>query len=338
MRAMAIQDAYGLDNIKPLDKAQPEPGPGEVLLKMKSASLNFRDFLISQDLYGGAFPLPLVPLSDGCGEVAAVGEGVTRVAVGDRVAPCFFQKWYAGEPTLEGLSSSMGGPLDGCAQEYRVLSEQGVVKMPDYLSDHQVASLPCAALTAWRSLVVEAQVKTGDKVLIQGTGGVSIFGLQFAKAAGAEVIVTSSSDEKLERAKGLGADHLINYREHPEWAKEVRKVTGGAGVDHIVEVGGGNTLKQSMKCIRIGGHISVIGVLSGPKEALQIGAMIATSVTLKGISVGSRTMFEDMVKAMTLHRIEPVVDQVFPLEELPQALQTMGKGGHFGKICLDIPG
>jgi len=337
MKAMAIQGSYGIDNIKPLERDPGKPGPGQVLLKMSAASLNFRDFLIAQDLYGGAFPLPLVPLSDGCGEVVEVGEGVTRVKVGDRVAPSFFQAWMSGPPTLEGLMTSMGGPIDGCAREYMILSAEGVSKVPAHLSDQGVASLPCAGLTAWRSLVVEGNVKAGDTVLVQGTGGVSIFALQFAKAMGAEVIITSSADEKLDRAKALGADHLINYKQTPDWHKTVRELTGGRGVDHVVEVGGAKTLKQAMKCIRIGGHISVIGVLSGPQEALQIGAMIATSVTLKGISVGSRAMFEDMCRAIDLHKIEPVIDtEHFTLDTLPQALHYMGTGGHFGKICIDI--
>ncbi len=337
MRAMAIQDAYGLDHIKPLDKPMPEPGAGQVLLKMKAASLNFRDFLITQNLYGGNFPLPLVPLSDGCGEVAAIGEGVRRVAVGDRVAPIFFQTWMSGPPALEKLTFAMGGPVDGCAQEFMVLSEEGVVKVPAHLTDAQVACLPCAALTAWRSLVVEGDLRPGDSVLLQGTGGVSICALQFAKAMGLETIITSSSDEKLERAKALGADHVINYREEPEWSAPVRRITGGRGVDHVVEVGGAKTLKEAMKSIRMGGHISIIGVLSGPQEAIQFGAMIATNCTMRGLSVGSREHFEDMCRAIALHGISPVVDDHrFALDDLPQALGYMGSGGHFGKICIDI--
>ncbi len=337
MKAMAIQDAYGLENIKPLERPMPEPGPGQVLLKMKAASLNFRDFLITQNLYGGNFPLPLVPLSDGCGEVAGVGEGVQRVAVGDRVAPLFFQTWISGDPTLEKLIFAMGGPVDGCAQQYMVLSAESVVKVPGHLTDAQVSCLPCAALTAWRSLVVEGNLKAGDTVLLQGTGGVSICALQIAKAMGLEAIITSSSDEKLEHAKALGADHVINYREEPEWSKAVRRVTGGRGVDHVVEVGGAKTLKEAMRSIRIGGHISIIGVLSGPQEAIQFGAMIATNCTLRGFSVGSRDHFEDMVRAFDLHKISPVVDERrFGLEDLPEALHYMGSGGHFGKICVEI--
>ncbi len=246
MRAMAIQGSYGIENVRPFEKAMPEPGPGEVLLKMKAASLNFRDFLITQNLYGGNFPLPLVPLSDGCGIVEAVGEGVTRVAIGDRVAPIFFQTWISGGPSLEKLTFAMGGPVDGCAQQHMVLSQEGVVKVPAHLTDAQVACLPCAGLTAWRSLVVEGDLKAGDVVLLQGTGGVSICALQIAKAMGLETIITSSSDEKLERARALGADHTINYRQEPEWSRAVRRVTGGRGVDPVVVVGGAKSLKEAM--------------------------------------------------------------------------------------------
>jgi len=333
---MAIQDSFGLENLKPLSRDVPKPGPGEVLLKMKAASLNYRDLLIAEDRYGGKFKLPLVPLSDGCGVVEEVGEGVSRVAVGDRVAPIFFQKWLTGEANIEGLVTSMGGPLDGCWQEYRVLSEQGVVKAPAHLSDAQVATLPCAALTAWRALVTEGGIKAGDTILLQGTGGVSIFALQFAKAAGAEVIITSSSDEKLERAKALGADHVINYRETPETGKRVRDITGWRGVDHVIEVGGAETLKEALKSIRLGGRISVIGNVSGNTADLRIGAVIATRVTMQGISVGSRDDFEAMNRAINLHKIDPVVDTVLPFDVGRAAFDHMEAAKHFGKICIDL--
>ncbi len=336
MKAMALQDGFGLENLKPLTRETPEPGPGEVLLKMRAASLNYRDLLIAEDRYGGRFKLPLVPLSDGCGEVAAVGEGVARVSVGDRVAPIFFQKWLAGEATLEGLVTSMGGPLDGCWQEYRVLSEQGVVKVPEHLTDAQVACLPCAGLTAWRALVGEGHIKAGDTVLLQGTGGVSIFALQFAKAAGAEVIITSSSDEKLERAKALGADHVVNYAKTPATSKKVREITNGRGVDQVIEVGGQDTLKEALKSIRLGGRISVIGNVSGNTADLRIGAVIATRVIMQGISVGSRADFEAMNRAIALHKIEPVVDTVMPFDAGRAAFDHMAAGKHFGKICIDL--
>lgn len=336
MKAMALQDGFGLENLRPLERDPPKPGAGEVLLKMKAASLNYRDLLIAEDRYGGRFELPLVPLSDGCGEVVETGEGVTRVAKGDRVAPIFFQKWLSGEATLEGLITCMGGPLDGCWQEYRVLSEQGVVKAPAHLTDAQVACLPCAALTAWRALVTEGGLKAGDTVLLQGTGGVSIFALQFAKAAGAEVIITSSSDEKLARARELGADHVINYRETPQTSKMVREITGWRGVDQVVEVGGQETLKEALKSIRLGGRISIIGNVSGNTADLRIGAVIATRVVMQGISVGSRSDFEAMNRAIDLHKVEPVVDKVLPFDAGRAAFEEMGKAQHFGKICIDL--
>ncbi len=336
MKAMAIEDNFGLGNLKLVERDAAKPGAGEVLLKMRAASLNYRDLLIADDRYGGRFTLPLVPLSDGCGEVVEVGEGVSRVAVGDRVAPIFFQKWLSGDATYEGLATSLGGPLDGCWQDYLVLSEQGMVKVPAHLSDAQVATLPCAALTAWRALAVDGAIKAGDTILLQGTGGVSIAALQFAKAAGAEVIITSSSDEKLERAKALGADHLVNYRETPETSKVVRDLTGWRGVDHVVEVGGEETLKEALKSIRLGGRISIIGNVSGNMANLRIGALIATRVTMQGISVGSRANFEDMCRAIDLHKIEPVVDRVLPFDAGREAYDAMSAGGHFGKICLDL--
>lgn len=337
MRGMAIQDAYGLENLRPIDLPDPgPPGPGRVLIRMTAASLNFRDLLIAQNLYGGNFPLPLVPLSDGCGRIEAVGEGVTRVKAGDRVCPSFFPDWIAGPPTVERRLNAMGGPLPGCAQAYLTGSAEAVSRVPEYLSDAEAACLPCAGLTAWRTLIVEGRLAPGERVLLEGTGGVSIFALQFAKATGAEVIITSSSDEKLERARNLGADHTVNYRQYPEWSKKVREVTDGAGVDHVVEVGGAETAKEALKSIRPGGQIGIIGVLSGPKQNLQIGAMIATCAVMRGISVGSRDDFEAMCRALDQHRIRPAVDRILPLEQLPDAFRLMEAGGHFGKICIDL--
>lgn len=337
MRGMAIQGEYGLDNLRPIELPDPgPPGPDQVLIRMAAASLNFRDLLIVQNLYGGNFPLPLVPLSDGCGVIEAVGEGVTRVKPGDRVCPSFFPDWIAGRPTIERRLNARGGPLPGCAQAFMTMSAEAVSKVPRHLTDAEAASLPCAALTAWRTLMVEGKLAPGERVLLEGTGGVSVFALQFAKAAGAEVIITSSSDEKLEHARSLGADHTINYRQYPEWSKKVREVTGGQGVDHVVEVGGAETTKEALKCIRPGGQIGIIGVLSGPKQTLQIGAMIATCAVMRGVSVGSRDDFEAMCRAIDLHGIRPAVDRVFPLEGVQEAFRFMEAGKHFGKICIDV--
>lgn len=334
MRAMEIQGAYGLENVKAAEREVPSAGPGEIVVRMKAACLNYRDLATVMGM-GGQHALPLVPLSDGVGEVVEAGEGVTRVAVGDRVCPLFFQTWMAGEPTPETLSQPLGGPLDGCAQEYLKISAEGCVKVPAYLTDMEAACLPCAALTAWRALVVEGGLKAGDTVLCQGTGGVSIFALQFAKAAGAEVIITSSSDEKLDRAKQLGADHTINYTATKDWGRAARKAAGG-GVDHVVEVGGAETLTQSLASIRVGGHIAIIGLLSGMVKDMNVATVFSQNARITGITVGSRTHFEDMLRAMALNEIRPVVQETFALGDLAKALGHMGAGAHFGKIGIEI--
>lgn len=335
MRAMEIQGDFGIDNLKLAEREAPKAGPGEIVIRMKAASLNYRDLATVAALHGIRGQLPLVPLSDGCGEVVEAGEGVTRVKAGDRVAPSFFQGWISGEPSMEALRTSLGGPIDGCAQDYMLLSAEGVSKAPDNLSDEEAACLPCAGLTAWRALMVEGRVKPGDTVLVQGTGGVSIFALQFAKAAGARVIVTSSSDAKLERARDLGADMFINYAKTPDWATETRKLTGGRGADHIVEVGGAETFQQSIMAARLGGHIAVIGLLSGVMKDLNVAAIFSQNLKISGITVGSRTMFEDMSRAIVANDIHPVIDKRFGLEDAPEAFRTMESASHFGKIVLN---
>lgn len=335
MRAMEIRGAYGLENLALAERDVPKAGPGQIVVRLKAACLNYRDLATVMGM-GGQYPLPLVPLSDSAGEVVEAGEGVSRVAVGDRVCPIFFPTWHAGGPTIEGLSKALGGTLDGCAQDYLLIGEDGVVKLPDYLSDMEAAMLPCAALTAWRALIVEGNLKAGDTVLVQGTGGVSIFALQFAKAAGARVIITSSSDEKLERAKALGADHTINYSQTKDWGRAARGFTGGVGVDHVVEVGGAETFTQSLAAIRVGGHIAVIGLLSGVVKDMNVATMFSQNARIHGITVGSRAHFEDMLKAMALHEIRPVIDSTYGLEELQAGLGHMGAAGHFGKIGIEI--
>jgi NADPH:quinone reductase-like Zn-dependent oxidoreductase len=333
MRAIELQNRNGIDNLVLAERPVPTPGPGQVLVRMTAASLNYRDYAT---VTLGQVHLPLVPCSDGCGHVEAIGAGVRRVRVGDRVAPLFFQGWLSGAPTPELLGTALGGPIDGTLQEYMVLSEQGVARVPEHLTDREVATLPCAGLTAWRALVVEGHLKAGDTVLVQGTGGVSIFALQFAKAHGAEVIVTSSSDAKLERAKRLGADHLINYATTPEWSKPVHELTGGRGVDHVIEVGGANTLAESLRSVRLGGHVSLIGVLSGYAQELSIPEMFRTNARIQGVTVGNRDHFEDMCRAIAVNRIHPVVDRGFALPEARDAFRLMEAGGHFGKIVVDL--
>jgi NADPH:quinone reductase-like Zn-dependent oxidoreductase len=279
--------------------------------------------------------LPFVPLSDGVGEVTRVGDGVTRVKVGDRVAGCFMQRWIAGELTDAGAKSGLGGGPPGIGAESIVLPEDGVVKVPEHLSDEEAATLPCAALTAWNALVVQGGIKAGDTVLIQGTGGVSIFALQFARMMGARVIATSSSNEKLERVKKLGASDGINYKETPAWEEKVRELTGGVGVDHVIEVGGAGTFNQSLKAVRIGGTISLIGVLAG-KGDVNLMPILMKNVRVNGIMVGSRDMFEAMNRAIALAQMRPVVDRVFDFKDILAALQHMEAGAHFGKICLRV--
>lgn len=339
MRALEVSAPWGLETLKVVDAPDPTPGPGEVLVRMKAVSLNFRDLLMVGGMYsrGSATASgPITPFSDGCGIVEAVGPGVTRVAVGDRVSTLFFQAWTSGRPTLEKLSSSLGFPIPGAGRELAVFSQEGVSKVPDFLTDQQVATLPCAALTAWRGLFEDARLEPGDTVVLQGTGGVSIFGLQFAKAAGYRTIITSSSDEKLERAKALGADHVVNYKTTPDWAKAVRDITDGVGADFIMEVGGAGTMQQSLRAVRIGGHIAVIGVVAGAGEGLNPAVLIGNSAKLQGLSVGSREMFEAMCRAIAQHRIEPVVDKVFPWTDAAAAFASMQGGEHFGKIVLQF--
>jgi NADPH:quinone reductase-like Zn-dependent oxidoreductase len=335
MRVFQIQDDWGMANLKIAERPQPQPQAGQVLLRMRASSLNFRDLIVPERGYGSfTGTLPLIPLSDGVGEVVEVGSGVTRVAVGDRVCPTFFQGWIAGDPDLARMTGSLGGPIDGTMAEFMCLSEQGVVKVPDYLSDSEAATLPCAALTAWSAVATLGAVKPGERVLVQGSGGVALFALAFAKLAGAQVTVISSSDEKIERLKALGADATINYRTTPEWSKPAREITGGRGFDHIVELGGEKTLPQSLRCIRPGGTLSMIGVLSGASLSTPLGLIITRQVRLQGVTVGHRDGFEAMLRALEQHRVPIIVDRVFEFEALPDALAYLRIGAQFGKICI----
>ncbi len=337
MKVFEIRDAFGLDHLVSGERPEPQPAPGQVLIQMRAASLNYRDLMMVNGIYNPRQPLPLIPCSDGAGEVVAVGEGVRRLAVGDRVATLFHQRWHGGEPTQDKLRATLGGPLDGTLAELAVLPEEGVAKVPEHLSDVEAATLPCAALTAWSALT-SGGVRAGDTVLVQGTGGVSLFALQLAVALGARVIVTSSSDVKLETAKKLGAWRQINYREDPDWGRTARELTGDAGVDHVVEVGGAGTLAQSLRALRVGGSISVIGVLSGASTEINIVPILVQSVRLQGILVGSREGFEAMNRALDLHRIRPVVDRVFPFDEAREALAYFAGQRHVGKVCIEFDG
>lgn len=338
MKAMVLDGDWGPENIRPQERPEPEAGPGELVVAIKAVSVNPRDLVMCQGGYGrmgGA--LPLVPLCDGAGEVTALGEGVTGFAVGDLVGPTYSQTWLHGTAGPQTFFGAHGGPLDGTAQEMLAMPANAAVKMPSHLSAAEAATLPCAAVTAWNAIAEQGCVRAGDVVLLQGTGGVSLFALQFAKMHGAEVIITSSSDEKLVRAKALGADHTINYREDADWHKAAREITGGRGVDHIVEVGGAGTLEKSIAAIRPSGTISVIGVLSGIAGEINLGRVVTQNVRLQGVTVGGRDMFERMVRAMAAHETRPVIDDArFELEALGDALLTLPKGQHFGKVVCEL--
>ena len=337
MRCYEIQK-FGLEGLAVAERPDPTPGHGEVLVRVAASSLNFRDHLMLQGHYNPKQQLPLIPNSDGAGTVAGVGPGVTRFKAGDRVAGIFSQGWLAGAPMREKMNGTLGSPLDGMLTELRVLHQDGLVHTPKHLSDEEAACLPCAGVTAWSALVEHGAIKPGDTVLLQGTGGVSIFALQFAKLAGARVIITSSSDDKLARARTLGADETINYKTTPDWDKKARELTGGAGVDHIVEVGGGGTFGKSLRAVRIGGAISVIGVLSGATTDTSLIPILMQNLRLQGIMVGSREMFEHMNAALSQSGTKPVIDRVFPFDQAPQAFAHMGSGAHFGKIVVKIGG
>lgn len=336
MKVIELQNSFGIENLKLTERDAPEPGPGQVLLKMKAMSLNYRDYLMVTGNYNPRLKMPLIPLSDGVGEVVETGEGVTRVKQSDRVAPIFAQKWLSGKPHKDVFKSTLGGPADGTLTEYMLLSEEGVVKIPGFLTDEEAATLPCAALTAWSALVTYGNITAGDTVLVLGTGGVSIFALQFARLLGATVIATSSSDEKLEKAKELGAHEVINYRDNKDWSKTVRKATGGEGVDLVIEVGGAGTLEHSIKSVKHGGAISLIGILAGSGKDLNLLPVLMRNIQIQGILVGHREGFEQMNRAIEAHQMKPVVDKVFEFENAPAAIEELSKGNHFGKISIKL--
>lgn len=334
MRAVEVR-AFGLDNLALAERPDPRPGPGQVLVRVRAAALNYRDLLTVLGRYNPKQKLPLIPGSDGAGEVVEVGAGVTRVRPGDRVCTVFAQRWIAGEPTREKARSTLGGPLDGTLAELMVLDQEGVVHAPAHLGDEEAATLPCAAVTAWNALTA-AGIKAGDTVLVQGTGGVSIFALQLGVALGARVIVTSSSDDKLARARGLGAWEGINYRETPDWGARAKQLAGGDGVDLVVEVGGAGTLEQSLRALRFGGSVSLVGNLAGTDAQVRLTMIFMQRIRVHGILVGDRESFEAMNRAIALHGIRPAIDRVLPLEESRAAFDQMAAGGHFGKICVRL--
>jgi NADPH:quinone reductase-like Zn-dependent oxidoreductase len=335
-RAARISRGFGIDQLTFDEISVPQPGAGEVLVRVHAVSLNYRDYLMVAGHYNPKLQMPLILCSDGAGVIEAVGDGVTQWKVGDRVMGNFFQTWVAGAYRREYGKSALGGEIDGMLTDYRVLAEEGLVRVPEHMSFEEGATLPCAALTAWNALVPTAHLKAGDTVLLQGTGGVSIFGLQLAKAHGARTIITSSSDDKLQRAKQLGAADLVNYRNTPDWEKEVYRLTDGRGADVILEVGGAETLPRSLKAVRPGGQISMIGVLSGVSQPIAVTQILHNVAKIQGIYVGSVEMFEDMNRALAVNNIKPVVDQVYPFDQTQEALRHMEGGKHFGKIVIRL--
>lgn len=326
----------GFEGLFESERPRPEPAAGEVLVKITAASINFRDLALVRGEYGASPLDPLVPLSDGAGEVVSVGEGVTRFAPGDRVIFAMRPEWLDGRPSRRAITTSLGMTLDGVLTEYRTAREHELVRTPAHLTDEQAASLPIAAVTAWTALVVNGNLRAGEWVVIQGTGGVSLFALQFASRLGAKTIVLSSSDEKLERAKEQGATHVINYRRTPQWDVEVLALTGGEGAEHVIDIGGRETIERSLEALRPGGNLSLIGFVGGTKLELDLPRVFKKVPVLRGLSVGPISAFEQMNAAIGEWKLEPVVDRVFAREELKEALQYLAEGAPFGKVVLRV--
>ncbi len=337
MKLYRIAARNGIDDLRLTQEDEPRAKTREILVRVRACSLNYRDLMAVRGQYPAVKEGSLVPLSDGAGEVVAVGDGVTRFKVGDRVAGGFFDRWQGGQLTSALERTARGGFFDGMLAEYVTLSEEGAVQVPGHLSFEEAATLPCAAVTAWHAAMVFGALRPGETVLTQGTGGVSIFAMQFALAAGARVIATSSSDEKLERVRALGAAETINYKTTSEWEGQAKRLTGRMGVDLVVEVGGPGTFARSMEAARTGGRIGVIGLLSGPGETIDPLTILRRRLKVEGILVGSTEMFEAMNRAITAHAIRPVIDRVFPFEEAKAAYRHMEGAGHFGKIVISVP-
>lgn len=336
MKAWIVkQGSTSNEGLARAERPKPEPGPGQVLVRVRACSMNFRDpAVLTGNYFGGSVKRDTIPLSDGAGEVESVGAGVTEFKPGDRVAGTFFQTWEDGQPGP--AIAALGSPLDGMLAEYVVLPQDGLVHIPEHLSFEEGATLACAGVTAWHALVRRGGVKPGDTVLLLGTGGVSIIGLQIARMAGARVLITSGSDAKLERAIALGAEAGINYKTHPEWHEQVLKLTGGRGVNHVLEVSGAGTLQRSIASLAFGGMVALIGVLSGREGDTNPHGLMLKGARLEGIFVGSRGMFKDLNRAITANRMRPVVDRVFGFDEAPAAYAYLHEGKHFGKIVISI--
>jgi NADPH:quinone reductase-like Zn-dependent oxidoreductase len=336
MRAYEIQGGFGLDHLQPVERPTPQPGVGQVRVAVSAVSLNYRDLLMVRGEYNPRQPLPLVPLSDGVGTVEAVGPGVDASLVGTRVASLFAQAWMSGPPTPEIQRSTLGGPRDGMLAQQVVLDAAGVVPVPAFLDDVEAATLPCAAVTAWSALVTEGHICAGDTVLVLGTGGVSSFALDIARLHGARVIATTSKPERHDELRARGASDVVDYEADADWGKTVRALTGGRGVDHVVEVGGAGTLAQSLRAVRPGGTISLIGVLAGGAAQVNLTPVLMQHVRVQGVLVGHRASFEAMLRAFERHRLRPLVDRTFGFDEVGAAFEYFASGRHFGKVCIRV--
>ena len=337
MSATALRlNAFGLDHLALEPLTLPDPGPNDVLVDLHAASLNYRDLMVVLGTYNPKMALPRIPGSDAAGIVTAIGSAVTRFNVGDHVTSLFFQDWLDGPILPTTGKSALGGPIDGVFSTQHLFPETGLIHAPAGYTHAEAATLPCSALTAWNALVETGNLHAGQTVLLLGTGGVSIFALQIAKAHGARVLITSSSDEKLARARTLGADETINYHATPEWDREVLRLTNNRGVDHIVEVGGAGTLPLSLKAVTPGGHIYVIGVLAGKGATIDPTPILAKAIQVQGVYVGSRAMFTRMNAAINTNQLHPVIDSTFPLTQAREALTHMQSASHYGKITLDL--
>lgn len=333
MKAFQLHGQTGADSLRLVEIPEPKPACGEVLIRVRANALNYRDLMIADGRYG-KINLPLIPLSDGAGEIVAIGEDVTRWKTGDRVCGIFFQGWTTGAFRRDVPGTALGGARSGMLAELVTLSEEGVVAIPPHLSFEEAATLPCAGVTAWHALVAHGKISADETVVLLGTGGVSMFALQFAKMHGARVIITSSSDEKLARAKKLGADETINYRTTPDWETAVFELTNKVGANHVVEVGGTGTFPRSLRALAIGGQVHVVGGVSGFTSDVPLREILGKLATVRGIFVGSRTMFEALNRAMTLNKTRPVIDRVFPFAEAAAAYQHLQSGSHFGKVVI----
>ena len=337
MQAYEVETASGIDALKLVERPDPRPERDEVLVRIRAVTLNYRDLLTVKGGYGSRQKFPLIPLSDAAGVVEAVGPHVTRFKPGDRVFNSFFQDWIGGEPGAEKFASAPGGMLPGVLSQYRVFPQHALLHPPPHLSDVEAAALPCAGLTAWSAVVKFGAARPGYVVLTQGTGGVSLFALQFAKLAGARVIATSSSAEKIDKLRRLGADETIDYRAKPEWGKEARALTDGRGVDLVVEVGGAGTFNESLRATRIGGTLAMIGVLAGPANDLRLPLVVMQQLRLQGVTVGSIEDLETMAAAIAHHRLRPVVEKTFGFEAAREAFRYVSEGRHFGKVAITLP-